>query len=179
GRGWGGGRGGRGCARRSSAWPPAAARTSTPCSARFARRWTRRGAARPRSTDRCGRSATPAGARCLPTGPRRRDTSRRPGGTSAHVAGVAERVAARLRPHGEPVRLLPDGDRGDLAGAGVEDVDDVVVAAREPELGPVGADVPHVGAPAAGYRPDRLDCPRGEIHHRDAARTFRLPANML
>src|SRR5262245_62019496 len=81
---------------------------------------------------------------------------------SAHVAGVTERVPAGLRPHGEAVRLLADGNRGDLAAGRVEDVDDVVVAPGKPEALAVRADVAHVGAPPAGDRP-RLDhLARGE-----------------
>src|SRR6266849_5411833 len=51
---------------------------------------------------------------------------------SAHVAGVAQRIAAGLGPDGETVRLLAHGDLGHLSRRGVEDVNDIVVAPREP-----------------------------------------------
>src|SRR5438552_18600089 len=60
---------------------------------------------------------------------------------SAHVAGVAERVAAGLGPDGEAVGLFPHRDLRHLAGGGVEDVDDIVIASGEPELLTVGAHV--------------------------------------
>src|SRR6516162_11267543 len=45
-----------------------------------------------------------------------------------HIAGVAERVAAGLRPHRQPVRLVPDRDRRHRAAFGVDRIDDIVVA---------------------------------------------------
>ena len=80
-----------------------------------------------------------------------------------HVARVAERIAAGLRPDGEAVRLLAHRDLLHGAGRRVEHVDDVVVAARQPELLAVGADVAHVGAAAAGDRPGHVDLARREV----------------
>jgi hypothetical protein len=77
-----------------------------------------------------------------PVRPLRRSGRRR----SAHVAGVAEAVAPRLGPHAQAVRSAVDVDPlQQPAGPGVQDVDDAVVAAGEPEGAPVGADPAHVG----------------------------------
>src|SRR3972149_6671354 len=85
------------------------------------------------------------------------------GGALAHVPGVTERVAARLGPDGEPVRLLAHRDGPDLAWRGVDGVDDVVVTAREPQHLAVGAQVAHVGAAAAGNGPRCYDPVRDEV----------------
>src|SRR6201996_4373211 len=69
---------------------------------------------------------------------------------SAEVAGMPQGVSTRLRPHGQAVRLLADRDFAHRAAGGVEAVDDVVVAAREPEVLAVGGDVAHVRGAAAG-----------------------------
>src|SRR5204863_8858471 len=53
-------------------------------------------------------------------------------GELTHVAGVAEGIAARLRPYGEPVRLGADRDRGDCARCRVDRIDDIVVAPGQP-----------------------------------------------
>ena len=64
---------------------------------------------------------------------------------SAHVAGVAEGEPARLGPHAQAVRPGPTGIRLiKLPGARVDDVDDRVVAPREPQLAAVGGDAAHV-----------------------------------
>src|ERR1700730_13750873 len=97
------------------------------------------------------------------------DTPSRPSGL-AHIAGMAERVAAGLRPHRQPVRLGADRDRGDGAVRRVDRIDDVVVPRRQPQELPVGADIAHVGASAARYRPIRDDLPGLKIEDRDAAR---------
>ncbi len=48
----------------------------------------------------------------------------------AHVSRVPERVASRLRPHRQTVRLLAHGYGPDLAAGGVDRVHHVVVAPR-------------------------------------------------
>src|SRR5436309_5698366 len=64
---------------------------------------------------------------------------------------MAERVASRLRPDRETVRLVADGNRlQQLAAGRVDDVDDPVVAAREPQLFAVDAEMPMSGLPAVG-----------------------------
>src|SRR4029077_2841261 len=98
-------------------------------------------------------------------------------GASAHVAGVAERVASGLRPNRKDGRLLADRYRLQRAPRRVEHVDDVVVASRKPELRAVGADVAHVGAPAAGDGPRDVDLARGEIDDRHAALPVRGPVD--
>src|SRR4030081_1790712 len=61
---------------------------------------------------------------------------------SAHVARVPERIAPRLRPHREAVRLVAHGNRlHQLSVRGVDDVNDPVVAAGEPEIFAVEAEV--------------------------------------
>src|SRR5689334_6272508 len=47
---------------------------------------------------------------------------------STHVAGVTERVPAGLEPHGQAMRLMPDGDRlHDFARGRIDDVHDAIV----------------------------------------------------
>src|SRR5678815_1942271 len=92
---------------------------------------------------------------------------------------MAERVAARLRPDREAVRLLADLDLVDRALRRLDPVDDVVVAAREPQVFAVGADVAHVGAAAARDRPGLLDLAGGEVDHGDAAWAARLAADLV
>src|SRR3990172_2704783 len=81
----------------------------------------------------------------------------------AHVPGVTERVAARLGPDGEPVRLLAHRDGPDLACRGVDGVDDVLVTPKKPQHLAVGAQVAHVGAAAAGNGPRCDDSVRDEV----------------
>src|SRR5260370_29273640 len=76
---------------------------------------------------------------------------------SSHVPGVSEGVPARLRPYADPMGLVPDGDAVHRARAGIEDIDDVVIAAAKPQLPSVGGDVAHVGAAAGGDAPCRDD----------------------
>src|SRR2546422_10319600 len=81
------------------------------------------------------------------------------------------RIASRLRPHAQPVRLATDRDAmREPAGFGVEHVHFVVVAPREPQLPPVGAHVSHVGAPTARHGPGGDDPLRRGVEHRDAPR---------
>src|SRR5262249_40385643 len=97
---------------------------------------------------------------------------------SAHVAGVAQGVAPGLRPYRETVRLLADRNRDHLARGGVDHVDDVIVAAREPQVLTVGADVAHVGTAAPRDGPRRHDLARREVDDRDAPRAARLAADL-
>src|SRR6185436_10868494 len=83
-------------------------------------------------------SSTPSGERGASEGGQRHPPSELP-----HVPGVPERVPPRLRPYGEAVRLAADRDRLDLARGRVDHVDDVVVAAGEPQGLAVHADVAH------------------------------------
>src|SRR5882762_6138409 len=69
------------------------------------------------------------------------------------------------------MRLPTDGNALDVAACRVEDIDDVVVAAREPELFAVDAHVAHVGAPGARNRPRGDDPLCGKVDHRYAAST--------
>ena len=64
---------------------------------------------------------------------------------------MAEGVAAGLEPDGEAVGLFADGNGRHVAGRGVEGVDDVVLAAREPERLAVRAHI----APSRHPRPAR------------------------
>src|SRR6266700_4171542 len=98
---------------------------------------------------------------------------------SAHVACMTQGVAAGLGPDGEAVGLFPHGDLRHLAGGGVEDVYDVVIASGEPELLAVGAHVAHVRAPAPGDRPVRLDPARGEIDDGDTALAARWAMHVV
>src|SRR6266702_8944971 len=90
---------------------------------------------------------------------------------SPHVAGMTQRVPSRLRPHAQPVRLPPDLDAvREPPRLGIEHIHLVVVAAREPQLRTVGADVPHVGAATPGDRPGRHDTPVRGIEYGHGAR---------
>src|SRR5205823_1854382 len=93
------------------------------------------------------------------------------GGTrSPGYPGVAQRVAARLRPDAQPVRLQPDRDLGQqVAVGGGDGVDDVVVAPGHPEHLPVRGQVAHVRAAAAGDPPGGDDLPGREADHGDRA----------
>lgn len=77
---------------------------------------------------------------------------------------MAERVSSRLRPDGEAMGLAFHRDAFDFSVVGVDDVDDIVVTAGEPELFAVDADVSHVGAATVGDGPGRRDFARGEIN---------------
>src|SRR5207302_11457887 len=98
---------------------------------------------------------------------------------SAHIAGVTERIAARLRPHRQSMRLGADAYRPDRSTCGVDGVDDVVVAAGDPQQLAVGADVSHVGAAAARDRPRRLDFAGPEIEHRHASFALRRSVDLV
>ena len=83
----------------------------------------------------------------------------------AHVPRVAEGIPSRLRPHGEPMGLLARRDLAYLARGGVDRVDDVVVAAGEPERPAVRTHVAHVRAASARDGPVGHDATSGEVHH--------------
>src|SRR5215472_13123139 len=70
---------------------------------------------------------------------------------------MAERVAAGLRPHRQSMRLQADCDGFHQTARRIDIVDDIVPPSRQPELLSVDADIAHVGAAAAGNRPDVLD----------------------
>src|SRR5262249_11025176 len=94
---------------------------------------------------------------------------------SSHIPRMPERVAPGLRPYGEAVRFVADGDGLDLTRGRVDDVDDVVVAAGQPQGLTVGADVAHVVAARVGDRRGGDDRSRGEVDDRHAA----LPLALL
>src|SRR4051812_19211837 len=84
--------------------------------------------------------------------------SRLPLPASSHVPRMAERISAWLGPDRETVGLAADGDAvGELARFGVEHINLVVVAAGDPELFSVNADIAHVGTAAARDGPRRHD----------------------
>src|SRR5437667_12565960 len=60
-----------------------------------------------------------------------------------HIPGMPQRVAARLRPDGQPVRLQADWDGFDRPVDRADVVDDVVVTPRQPELLAVDPDIAH------------------------------------
>src|SRR4029450_11283816 len=92
---------------------------------------------------------------------------------------MPERVAPRLRRDREPVRLLADRNLLHVAGRCIYRVDDVVVAAREPQGFSVGAYVPHVGASPARNRPGGFDLSRREVDYGDAAFPLRRSVNLI
>src|ERR1700730_9174398 len=99
--------------------------------------------------------------------------------TSSHVSGVAERVAARLRPYRQPVRLLAHWNALYRAVRRIDVVDDVVEPAGQPELFSVHADIAHIGATAARDRPGVLDLAGREVENHDAALAVRLAARRV
>src|SRR6266404_1962104 len=99
--------------------------------------------------------------------------------TSSHVSGVAERIAARLRPYRQPVRLLAYRNALHRAIRRVDVVDDVVEPAGQPELFSVHADIAHIGAAAARDRPGVLDLAGREVEDHDAALAVRRPAGRM
>src|ERR1700682_813084 len=91
----------------------------------------------------------------------------------SHVAGVTERIASRLRPHAEAVRLAADGDSvRELARRSVEDVHLIVVATRYPQLLSIGGHIAHVWTSTAGNRPVGDDLVGRRIQHADRARSM-------
>src|SRR6185437_10857257 len=98
---------------------------------------------------------------------------------STHDAGMPQRVAARLRPYRQAVRLHAHLDLAHLAGDGVDGVDHVVEAAGQPQRLAVGADVAHVRAAAAGDRPVGDDLAGGEVDHRHAALAVARPVDLV
>src|SRR5260370_15724481 len=97
----------------------------------------------------------------------------------AHVSGVAERIAAGLRPHREPVRFLAHRDGLYRAARRVDVVNDIVEPPGQPELLSVDADIAHVGTATAGDRPDVLDLAGREVENRDATLAVRRPARRV
>src|SRR5450755_195484 len=98
---------------------------------------------------------------------------------SAQIPGMPQRVAPRLRPDREPVRLAPDLDLVDRAARRVDAIDDVVEAPGQPQVLAVGADVAHVGAAAARDRPVLQHLAAAEIEHRNAARPVALAVDLV
>src|ERR1700712_1709490 len=85
---------------------------------------------------------------------------------------MALRIASGLRPDRQPMGLDADGYLSNGAGRGIEIVDLAIEAAGQPQLFAIGADIAHVGAAAAGYRPSRNDGAGCEIDDRDASRSL-------
>src|SRR5690348_6828233 len=92
---------------------------------------------------------------------------------------MAEGIAAGLRPYRQSMRLL--AHRGGLyrAAGRVDIVDDIVEPPGQPELLSVDADIAHIGAAAAGDRPDMLDLASREVENRDATLAVRRPARRV
>src|SRR2546425_9493522 len=85
---------------------------------------------------------------------------------------MPERIAPRLRPDAQAMRLATDLDAvREPAGPRVEDVDFAVVAPRQPQLPAVGGHVPHVGTPAPRHGPRDDDALRDRIEDRDRPRS--------
>src|SRR5690349_13430623 len=76
------------------------------------------------------------------------------GKLSAQDSGVADRVAAGLRPHAQPMGARADVDAAQQPPvAGADGVDLGVVAAAQPQHLAVGRHAAHVGRAAAGDLP--------------------------
>src|SRR2546422_11543599 len=83
----------------------------------------------------------------------------------------SQRVPARLWPNTQAVRLVAHFYAvRHPSRLGVEDVHLIVVATRYPELVPIGAHVPHVGAAATGNRPRRHHASRPRIERSEERR---------
>src|SRR5450830_949172 len=92
---------------------------------------------------------------------------------------MAQRVAARLWPDGQAVRLLAYFYLRHGTVVRIDAVDHIVEAARQPQILAVGADVAHVGAAAARNRPLRNHFFGGEIDHADAALALALAVDAV
>src|SRR5262249_53443263 len=78
--------------------------------------------------------------------------------------------SGRLWPDEHTMRAVADRDASEeAAGAGVDRVDDVVVAARKPECAAVGRDAAHVWAAGAWQLPRARDAGGSEANDRDGA----------
>ena len=82
---------------------------------------------------------------------------------------MSERVAAGLRPNGEAMRLPAYLYGFHPTCGGVDGVNLVVEASRQPEHLSVGAYVSHVGTSPSWYEPSHLYGAGGEIDDADAA----------
>src|SRR5213078_4292406 len=79
-------------------------------------------------------------------------------------------MATRLWPNTQSMRLPAHRDTvREPPRARVEHVHFIVVAARNPQLAPVRAHVPHVGTAPAGHGPRCHDASRPRIEHGDRA----------
>src|ERR1044071_4196790 len=79
-------------------------------------------------------------------------------------------VASWLRPYAQPVRLAADLDAmPELPRLGIEHVHLVIVPARDPQLAPIRAHVPHVGTAPTGHRPRRHHASRPRVEPGDRA----------
>src|SRR5262249_49162454 len=91
---------------------------------------------------------------------------------SAHHSGVPKRIASGLGPDCKAVRLDPNRNGFHAPAGCIDGVDNSVEPAGNPKELPVSADVPHVGAAAAGNGPVCFDSTLGEIDHGHAARSM-------
>src|SRR5437867_4144570 len=82
---------------------------------------------------------------------------------------MSERIAAGLRPDRQAMRFGSDSNRFHGAAGCVDCVNNLVETSGQPQKFAVRADVPHIGAAAAGNRPGLFYLLRGEINDRNAA----------
>src|SRR5262245_2166333 len=72
---------------------------------------------------------------------------------SAQVAGMPEGIAAGLRPHCETVGLFLHRNTFHRASGGIDDVNRIVVATRQPKNFSIDADIAHIRTTATGNGP--------------------------
>src|SRR6478672_71736 len=101
------------------------------------------------------------------------------GGASPHIASMSERVAAGLRPNGEAMRLPAYLYGFHPTCGGVDGVNMVVEASRQPEHLSVGAYVSHVGTSPSCDEPSHLYGAGGKIDDADAARPVTRAMNLV
>jgi hypothetical protein len=84
---------------------------------------------------------------------------------STQVARMTERVPSGLRPHREAVRFFLYRDAFHGSRGGIDNVNGVIVATRQPKHFSINADVTHVRAATAWNGPIIYDFACGEVYN--------------
>src|SRR5262245_20020391 len=94
---------------------------------------------------------------------------------SAQVAGMPEGIAAGLRPHGETVGLFLHRDTFHRSRGGIDDVNHIIVATRQPKHFSIDANIAHIRTTAAGDGPVGYDFASRKVNDRDTAFPYGRP----
>src|SRR5215468_11046484 len=82
---------------------------------------------------------------------------------------MPEGIAAGLRPHCETVGLFLYRNTFHCSRGGIDDVNHIIVATRQPKHFSIDADIAHIRATAAGDGPVGYDFAAREVDDRDTA----------